>query len=101
MKVVGGPRQIRNPRPRLYLYRVGSFYLSCEKFELADHFRNNGAKYFRTGSKRMYRTLPSWFRSEGEARDAAKAMGFRVVKIRPMTANAKPKAPKRRAGGKP
>lgn len=78
MKVVGGPRRISKSKPLLYLYRVGSFYLSCEEFERADHFRHNGrAKYFRIGQKRMYRTLP-WFRSEADAREAAEIMGFRV-----------------------
>lgn len=98
MKVVGGPRLISNPKPLLYLCCMGTFYLTSEKTAT-----NIGrAKYFRDGSRRMYRVMPTWFRDEESARKAATEAGFRV-KARPAlgTANAKPKSIKRHAGGKP
>jgi len=119
VKVVGGPRRT------LYLCRLGSFYLCLAKLCCP---ADGKAKYFREGSKRLYVTMPTWFRDQTVARLAAKAQGFRVVSTVPPgaqeydslvrmlgipneqrskqeqammgTANGKPKSPKRRAGGK-
>lgn len=97
MKVVGSPRRISNPKPLLWLCKMGGYYLCKESSARL----NNHAKYFREGSRRLYVTSPTWFKDPDVARAAARAKGFRVrVRKEPWTANAKPNAPKRRAGGK-
>lgn len=64
-------------KPTLYLCCImGNYYLSSEQMATS----NKKAKYFRVGSKRLFVEMPTWFRSEKEARAKAKAQGFRVVR---------------------
>jgi hypothetical protein len=70
-------KSVSGTRRTLYLDKgAAGLYLTSER----TRFYLPRAQYFREGSRRLFKVLPTWFKSEAEARAAAKAQGFRVVR---------------------